>query len=61
MNQVLISGIPDEFKPCGCGMNACCGECLRKRRRRHLAVLWLATVLVILFVTALSFAVEASL
>ncbi len=57
MNQVLISGIPDEFKPCGCGMNACCGECLRKGRRRHLAVLWLATVLVILFVTALSLAV----
>jgi len=61
MNQVLISGIPDELKPCGCGMNACCGECLRKGRRRHLAVLWLAIVLVILFVTALSLAVEASL
>ena len=61
MNQVLISGISDEFKPCGCGMNACCGECLRNGRRRHLAVLWSATVLVILFVTALSLAVEASL
>jgi hypothetical protein len=61
MNQRRISGITDEFKPCGCGMNACCGECLRKKRRRHLAVLWLATVLVILFVTALSLAVGTSL
>jgi hypothetical protein len=35
-------GIVDEWKSCGCGMNACCGECLRKERRRHLAVLRLA-------------------
>jgi len=61
MNQVLVSGIAAEFRPCGCGMNACCDECLRKEPRRHLAVLWLATVLVILFVTALSLAVGASL
>jgi hypothetical protein len=61
MNQVLISGIHDEFKPCGCGMDACCGECLRKERGRHLAVLGLATTLIILFVTALSLAVRASL
>lgn len=61
MNQVPISGIPGEFKPCGCGMNACCGECLGKERRRHLAVLWFAPVLVILFVTALSLALGASL
>ncbi len=52
--NVPISGIADEWKPCGCGMNACCGECLRKERRRHLAVLRLATVLVVLAVMALS-------
>jgi predicted nucleic acid-binding Zn ribbon protein len=61
MDRVLTSGVPDEFKRCGCGMDACCGECLRKERRRHLGVLWLATVLVILFVTALSLAVGTSL
>jgi len=35
-------------------MNACCGECLRSERGRHLAILWLAMVLVIAAVTALS-------
>jgi predicted nucleic acid-binding Zn ribbon protein len=47
-------GIVDEWKSCGCGMNACCGECLRKERRRHLAVLRLAMVLAVLAVMALS-------
>jgi hypothetical protein len=51
--KIPLSGIADEGKPCGCGMNACCGECLRKERRRHLAVLWLATVLVVLAVMAI--------
>jgi hypothetical protein len=59
--NIPISGIAEEGKPCGCGMNACCGECLRKERRRHLAVLWLATVLVVLAVMALSLIVGTPL
>ena len=40
----------NEWKPCRCGMNACCGECLREERRRHLTILWLVMVLVVLAV-----------
>jgi predicted nucleic acid-binding Zn ribbon protein len=61
MNQGPNNGIADEREPCGCGMNACCGECLHKERRRHLAVLWLTTGLVLLFAVALSLIVGTRL
>jgi hypothetical protein len=37
--------------PCGCGDNACCGECLRKERRHRLATV--AAVIVVLTALAL--------
>ena len=51
--KVPIKFIADE--PCGCRMNACCGQCLAEERRRLRTVSWLATaVLVVLALMALS-------
>jgi hypothetical protein len=44
---------PYPEKPCGCSMNACCSECLRKEQCRHVAILRLAIVVAIAVVTGL--------